>query len=125
MSSTFRALRVHQQASGSQARIESLTLADVTPGEVVIRTCWAGVNYKDSLAVTGAAKVLSGSPRVPPVPPPRAASRPPADPPEARAQRVWEPAPPPSSPNRVPTRTHPAATSRRAVLRAGPTTQER
>ena len=65
MSSTFRALRVHQQPSGSQARIEPVTLADVTAGEVVIRTCWAGINYKDSLAVTGAAKVLSGSPRVP------------------------------------------------------------
>ncbi len=65
MSSTFRALRVHQQPSGSQACIEALTLADLTAGDVVIRTCWAGINYKDSLAVTGAAKVLSGSPRVP------------------------------------------------------------
>lgn len=65
MTSTFRALRVHQQTAGSLARIEPVSLADVTAGEVVIRTHWAGINYKDSLAVTGAAKVLSGSPRVP------------------------------------------------------------
>lgn len=65
MSPLFRALRVHQTSSGSDARIETLGLGDLTAGEVVIRTCWAGINYKDSLAVTGQAKVLSGSPRVP------------------------------------------------------------
>lgn len=65
MSQTFRALRVHQTPSGSEARIEALTLADLTAGEVVIRTHWAGINYKDSLAVTGKAKVLTGYPRIP------------------------------------------------------------
>lgn len=65
MSQTFRAIRVHQTSSGSEARIETLTLADLTAGEVVIRTQWAGINYKDSLAVTGKAKVLTGYPRVP------------------------------------------------------------
>lgn len=61
----FRALRVHQTASGHQASIDELTLDALTAGEVVVRTLWAGLNYKDSLAVTGAAKVVSGYPRVP------------------------------------------------------------
>lgn len=65
MSQSFRALRVHQTASGSEARIETLTLGDLTAGEVVIRTRWAGINFKDSLAVTGKAKVLTAYPRIP------------------------------------------------------------
>lgn len=65
MSQSFRALRVHQVPSGSEARIERLTLNDLTDGDVVIRTRWAGINYKDSLAVSGKAKVLSGSVRIP------------------------------------------------------------
>lgn len=56
---------MHQTPSGSEARIEALTLGDLTAGEVVIRTRWAGINYKDSLAVTGKAKVLTGYPRIP------------------------------------------------------------
>lgn len=65
MSPTFRALRVHQTPAGSEARLETLSPGDLTGGEVLIRTRWAGINYKDSLAVTGKAKVLSGYPRVP------------------------------------------------------------
>lgn len=65
MVSTFPALRVHPSAAGNDARLEALTLDDLSAGDVVIRTRWAGINYKDSLAVTGTAKVLSGLPRVP------------------------------------------------------------
>jgi len=65
VSQTFRALRVHQTPSGTSARVESLGLDALTAGDVLIRTRWAGINYKDSLAVTGKAKVLSGYPRVP------------------------------------------------------------
>lgn len=65
MSQSFRALRVHQTPSGSEARLETLATVDLTAGEVVIRTRWAGINYKDSLAVTGKAKVLTGYPRIP------------------------------------------------------------
>lgn len=61
----FRALRVHQTDLGSECHIETLTLDALTAGELVVRTRWAGINFKDSLAVTGSAKVLSGSPRVP------------------------------------------------------------
>jgi acrylyl-CoA reductase (NADPH) len=65
MPDTFSALRAHQTPAGTASRIDTLRIDDLSAGDVVIRTCWAGVNYKDSLAVTGRAKVLSGSPRIP------------------------------------------------------------
>ncbi len=47
--STFPAFRIHE----SGARLERLTLEDLSPGEVVIRVQWSGINYKDALAATG------------------------------------------------------------------------
>lgn len=61
---TFRALRTHQTGSGAKSFVETLRLSDLTEGELVVRTRWAGVNYKDCLGVTGRAKVLRGSPRI-------------------------------------------------------------
>lgn len=61
---SFRALRVHERDGGVEARLEQLTLEDLSPGEVVIRVAWSGVNYKDALAVTGAGKILRRMPLV-------------------------------------------------------------
>ncbi len=61
---TFRALRIHAQDKGVDARIENITIDDLSAGEVVIRTAWSGVNYKDALAVTGKGKILRKSPLV-------------------------------------------------------------
>ncbi|MGB3432122.1 acryloyl-CoA reductase [Achromobacter sp.] len=41
-----------------------LTLADLSPGDVVIRTAYAGVNYKDALATTEHGNVVRKFPRV-------------------------------------------------------------
>lgn len=60
----FRALRVHAAGSGTEARLESLTLADLGPGDVVIRGEWSSINYKDALAVTGAGRILRRFPLV-------------------------------------------------------------
>ncbi len=56
----FKAFRVH--ADGG--RIETLTLSDLDPGEVVIRAIYSGVNYKDALAVTGKGKILRRHPMI-------------------------------------------------------------
>lgn len=61
----FRALRAHEVSNSVESRLETLDRAALTPGELVVRTCWAGVNFKDSLAVTGRAKVLASLPRIP------------------------------------------------------------
>ena len=54
MSSTesFRALRIHNDAQGYRATLETLALDDLSPGEVVIKTAYSSVNYKDALAGT-------------------------------------------------------------------------
>jgi acrylyl-CoA reductase (NADPH) len=60
----FRALRVHQAGKATQASLDSITLDDLTPGEVVIRVQWSGINYKDALAVTGKGRIMRAFPRV-------------------------------------------------------------
>jgi putative YhdH/YhfP family quinone oxidoreductase len=59
---TFRAFRIHHDGQGHRAGIESLALDDVSPGEVVIKTAFSSVNYKDALAGTGQGKILRNFP---------------------------------------------------------------
>ena len=55
---SFRALRIHNDAKGYRAGLETLALDDLSPGEVVIKTAYSSVNYKDALAGTGKGKIL-------------------------------------------------------------------
>jgi acrylyl-CoA reductase (NADPH) len=59
----FRAIRVQQGPSGRFARLESVALDELTPGEVVIRVAYSSLNYKDALAVTGKGSIARGYPR--------------------------------------------------------------
>ena len=62
---TFSALRVHKNTDGAvSAGLEALTLGELSPGEVVIRSSFSSVNYKDALAATGKGKVLRRFPLV-------------------------------------------------------------
>ncbi|HAJ91559.1 MAG TPA: oxidoreductase, partial [Gammaproteobacteria bacterium] len=62
---SFSALRVHRNAEGTvRAGLEALTLDDLAPGEVVIRSHYSSVNYKDALAATGKGKILRRFPLV-------------------------------------------------------------
>jgi len=58
MSDQFQALRVYEEAGKSVARVVDVAAADLSAGEVVIRTAYSSVNYKDALAVTGTGKVI-------------------------------------------------------------------
>lgn len=60
----FQALRIYQERGATRAVLEELTLADITPGEVVIEAHYSGVNYKDALAATGRGKILRRVPLV-------------------------------------------------------------
>jgi NADPH2:quinone reductase len=62
--SPFRALRIHQDGKATRAQLESITLADLSAGEVVIRVQWSGINYKDALAVTGKGRIMRKFPCV-------------------------------------------------------------
>ena len=61
----FRALRVHAQGDGTRARLETLSVDDLAPGEVVIKARYSSINYKDALAVTGKGRILRHFPLVP------------------------------------------------------------
>lgn len=56
--SNFRAFRIHNDDTGYRAGIETMRVDDLSPGEVVIRTAYSSVNYKDALAGTGKGKIL-------------------------------------------------------------------
>jgi putative YhdH/YhfP family quinone oxidoreductase len=59
----FPAFRIHTEPE-HRAGIETLTLDDLSPGEVLIEAHWSGVNYKDALAGTGRGRILRRSPLV-------------------------------------------------------------
>ena len=61
----FRALRIHELGSGTEARLESITPEDINPGEIGIRVAYSGINYKDALAITGRNRIMRSYPKVP------------------------------------------------------------
>lgn len=64
--SRFRAFRIHGDdgQGGYRSGLETIALDDLNPGEVVIRTAYSSVNYKDALAGTGKGKILRAFPLV-------------------------------------------------------------
>ncbi|MCP6467984.1 oxidoreductase, partial [Klebsiella pneumoniae] len=54
----FNAFRIHNDDAGYRSGIEAIALDVLNPGEVVIRTAYSSVNYKDALAGTGEGKIL-------------------------------------------------------------------
>jgi len=60
----FKAFRIHSEGGKIVARFDELGLAELSPGDVVIRVTHSGINYKDALAATGAGKILRRYPLV-------------------------------------------------------------
>jgi acrylyl-CoA reductase (NADPH) len=54
----FKAFRIYNDASGYQAKLETLSLDLLSAGDIVIKTCYSSVNYKDALAGSGQGKIL-------------------------------------------------------------------
>ena len=61
---TFEAWRIYQGEGAFHAGFESLTLADLTEGDVVIEVARSAVNYKDAMAGTNRARIIRRSPLV-------------------------------------------------------------
>lgn len=55
---TFKAFRIFEEGGKFSGRFVTMTLDELDPGEVVIRTVYSCINYKDALAATGAGKVV-------------------------------------------------------------------
>src|SRR5512141_1206797 len=54
----FQAFRIHSDASGYRAGLQTVSLDELSAGEIVIRVAHSSVNYKDALAGTGQGKIL-------------------------------------------------------------------
>ncbi len=63
-SADFQALRTHSEDGRVDSRLVRLRFDDLTPGEVLVRTRYAGVNYKDCLSLHGRARIITEFPRV-------------------------------------------------------------
>jgi acrylyl-CoA reductase (NADPH) len=58
----FRACRLFEEGGRVVPRLVEMSPEDLTPGDVVVRVRWSGINYKDALAVTGRGKILKRFP---------------------------------------------------------------
>jgi len=61
---SFPAFRIHSDAAGYRSGVESVALDALSPGEIVIRSAFSSVNYKDALAGTGKGKILRQFPLI-------------------------------------------------------------
>lgn len=62
MKESFKAFRIYAGNNFERAGVESLTLDDLSLGDIVINVEYSSVNYKDALAGTGKGKILRRSP---------------------------------------------------------------
>ena len=60
----FRAFRVCSDNNETIGRVESLNIDDLSQGEVLIKSAYSSVNYKDALAGTGVLKLTNKLPMV-------------------------------------------------------------
>jgi acrylyl-CoA reductase (NADPH) len=65
MNQTFSVLRARQHDGRTSVSMEQSVIAELSPGEVVIRACYSDVNYKDALAATGRNSIIRSYPRIP------------------------------------------------------------
>jgi acrylyl-CoA reductase (NADPH) len=60
----FRAFRIHEIDKKIVARFDTISLEELSPGEVVVRVRYSTINYKDALAATGTGRILRRYPLV-------------------------------------------------------------
>jgi putative YhdH/YhfP family quinone oxidoreductase len=59
---TFKALRIFQEDKKAVSKMVTETVDQLDPGDVVIKTAYASVNYKDALAITGKGRIIERFP---------------------------------------------------------------
>ena len=64
MTQTFSAFRISEEDGKSRGTVVQASLDELSPGPVVIRAAYSGVNYKDALAGTGSGKVVRKFPLI-------------------------------------------------------------
>ena len=62
MSADLLACRVFEEAGRVAPQLVEMPSDELSPGDVLVRVHWSGINYKDALAVTGRGKILKRFP---------------------------------------------------------------
>jgi len=62
--SKFKAFLIEEAEEGVNSSFKAIDTADLDPGEVLIKTAYSSVNFKDALAATGAGKIIRRFPCV-------------------------------------------------------------
>ncbi|MFN0317659.1 MAG: oxidoreductase [Burkholderiales bacterium] len=60
----FKAFRIFSEEGKVQSRMVEMALEELDPGEVVIKTAYSSINFKDALAATGTGKIIRRFPCV-------------------------------------------------------------
>ena len=60
----FKAFLIEEAEEGVTSGYKDLEITDLDPGEVLIKTAYSSVNFKDALAATGAGKIIRRFPCV-------------------------------------------------------------
>lgn len=60
----FKCFRVDQKDDKIVSGLQSISMEDINPGEVTLKTEYSSINYKDALAATGKGKILRTFPLI-------------------------------------------------------------
>src|SRR2546423_15428376 len=60
----FKAYRTFQEDSDVSSRFVEMTVDELDPGDVVVKTKYSTINYKDALSYKGAGKIMRKYPTV-------------------------------------------------------------
>ena len=60
----FKCFRIDQKDDKIVSGLQSISMEDINPGEVTLKTEYSSINYKDALAATGKGKILRTFPLI-------------------------------------------------------------
>ena len=60
----FTAFRIFKENERIEGKLVQTSLDELTDGEIVLKTEYSGINYKDALAATGVGKILRRFPLI-------------------------------------------------------------
>ena len=60
----FKCFRIDQEEEKIVSGLQSISMDDINPGEVTLKTEYSSINYKDALAATGKGKILRTFPLI-------------------------------------------------------------
>ena len=60
----FKCFRIDQEDDKIASGLQSISMDDINPGEITLKTEYSSINYKDALAATGKGKILRTFPLI-------------------------------------------------------------